>query len=363
VSRPAVGSTLRRFRRAVTTASVGLAVVAVFCVGVGPDVPVLGHADLLNGAGVGVIVLFAGFAFLASSALAWVQANAHRRFERVTDPQAVYATPMVSSVPQFARPPGGHTALPMLTHPADEAAESYRTLATVLRARRGESPVLVVAISSAAVGAGVTTTVANCGLALAEMGERVLVVDGDPLHRGLTQALVEDTDATGLGLPPMGLSELLEGRPLPDTMFPALGGTGLVVVPSGRSTDMAVHRWRSSTLRAALTDLSRRFDMILFDTPPIGTSSFSLDLAGVARRLVLVVPHQDLVESHQLVAHRLLGVDIEVFGYVYNNAPSNARFASYFPVVRGDRHHAAWDADVTADRPEPPGAEHDALST
>ena len=63
-----------------------------------------------------------------------------------------------------------------------------------------------------------------------------------------------------------------------------------MVVPSGRDTDMAIHRWRSGTMRTALENLSERFDVILIDTPPMGTSSFSLDLAGVAEHLILVIP-------------------------------------------------------------------------
>jgi tyrosine-protein kinase Etk/Wzc len=349
---------LQRFRRMVITTVVGAALVGACWVATGTGIPVFGHADILNGTGLAVVIAFAGVGFLVASAIAWARANARRRFERPTDPMAVYGKPMITTVPAFERPQAGHAALPVLSHPADEAAESYRTLATVLRARRGESKVLVVAVSSVEVGAGATTTVANCGLALAEMGERVLVIDGDPLSRGLTRALVVDVDTSGLGLPPMGLSELLEGRPLHETIFHSIGGTGLLVVPSGRNTDMAVHRWRTSTLRAALDDLGRRFDMILFDTPPVGSSSFSLDVAGVAGHLVLVVPHQDLAESHDALANRLPAAGVDLVGYVYNAAPSNIRFAPYFPVVRGTRHGSGWDAvDQTLSAPVLPDAD------
>jgi len=267
--------------------------------------------------------------------IAFILASYRRRFETATDPQKVYGVPLMTTVPAFEAMVWSAATLPVLTAPADEAAEAYRILATLLRARRGNSDCMVVAFSAADLSSGTTTTVANCGLALAEMGERVLVIDGDPLGRGLTQALVVDTNGMGTGLPPLGLPELLEGQNLAETMVRALGTTDLMVVPSGRDTDMAIHRWRSGTLRTALENLSERFDVILIDTPPMGTSSFSLDLAGVAEHLILVIPHYDLIELHQGMARRLAMIGVELLGYVYNGTPSTLNFAPYFPIVRG----------------------------
>ena len=292
--------------------------------------------------------------FILGAAIAFVLASTRRRFERATDPQRLYGAPLITTVPAFEIPAWSRVALPVLTAPADEAAEAYRIMATVLRSRRGESDCLVVAFSAADLGAGTTTTVANCGLALAEMGERVLVVDGDPLGRGLTQTLVDQTDPSGLTASPLGLSEPLEGRSLNDTIVPALGNTGLMVVPSGQSSEVAVHRWRSSTLRMALENLTEHYDIILLDTPPMGTSSFSLDLSGIAEHLVLVIPHFDLVDLHEVIARRLPVVGIELLGYVYNGASHNVHFAPYFPVVRGQSAGPALGSGPTV--PSQPAA-------
>jgi Mrp family chromosome partitioning ATPase len=309
-----------------------------------------------------VIGLFIG------AIIAFILASSRRRFETATDPQKVYGVPLMTTVPAFEAMVWSAATLPVLTAPTDEAAESYRILATLLRARRGNSDCMVVAFSAADLSSGTTTTVANCGLALAEMGERVLVIDGDPLGRGLTQALVVDTDGMGTGLPPLGLPELLEGRNLAETMVPALGTTDLMVVPSGRDTDMAIHRWRSGTMRTALENLSERFDVILIDTPPMGTSSFSLDLAGVAEHLVLVIPHYDLIELHQGIARRLAMVGVELLGYVYNGTTSSIRFAPYFPIVRGaaaaplDRGASPISSSASPLAPPPPEPNPSAVS-
>ncbi len=306
-----------------------------------------------NGNYLRTLLISLAIGFLVGAIIAFVLASTRRRFEKATDPQLVYRVPLITTVPAFAVPVWTRVALPILTAPTDEAAEAYRTLATVLRARRNESDCIIVSFSAADLGSGTTTTVANCGLALAEMGERALVIDGDPLGRGLTQALVEDAEPMDLGMPHLGLTELLEGRSLDETIVPAIGNTGLMVVPSGRNTDMAIHRWRSSIMRVALENLTERFDVILIDTPPMGTSSFSLDLAGIAEHLVMVIPHYDLVELHDGIARRLPMVAIELMGYVYNGTPASVRFVPYFPIIRGSQPAPLGPAPAPLYRAEP----------
>jgi Mrp family chromosome partitioning ATPase len=287
-----------------------------------------------NGSLLRTLAIFGGSAFLIGAIAAFILANSRRRFEKAEDPAALYGAPLITTIPVFETSVWSQLTLPLLTNPFDEAAEAFRTLATVLRARRGDSDTLVVAFSGADLRAGTTTTIANTGLALAEMGERVLVIDADPLGRGLTNLLTERPDGPDLGAAPMGLSELLVGRSLNDTVLPAIGHTGLMLVPCGQDPEMAVRRWRSGTLRRALEDLSERFDVILIDTPPMGTSSFSVDFVSIAEHLVMVVPHLDSVELHEVVARRLPLVSIELMGYVYNGTPADIRFAPYFPILR-----------------------------
>jgi Mrp family chromosome partitioning ATPase len=319
--------------------------------------PATAPGTSVNGNLLRTLVIFGGAAFLIGTVAAFILANTRRRFEKAEDPAALYGAPLITTIPVFETSVWSPLTLPVITNPFDEAAEAFRTLATVLRARRGESDTLVVAFSGADLRAGTTTTVANTGLALAEMGERVLVIDADPLGRGLTNLLVEQP--SDLGVPPMGLSELLIGRSLNETLLPAVGHTGLMIVPCGQDTEMAVRRWRSGTLRRALEDLSERFDVILIDTPPMGTSSFSVDFVSIAEHLVMVVPHLDAVELHDVVARRLPIVNIELMGYVYNGTPADIRFAPYFPILR--------DGSVTGALPDgaahlPSGA-HSAAST
>jgi Mrp family chromosome partitioning ATPase len=262
-------------------------------------------------------------------------ASLRRRFERSDEPALIYGVRAIATVPAFELDPWVQMSLPIVSRPSGEAAESYRSMATTLRAMRTNGKGLVIVFTAADLGSGTTTTVANCGLALAEMGERTVVVDADTLGRGLTHGLVEEREKHGLPELPRGFTELLSGKVLADTMEPSIHGRGLMVVPCGRNVDMAVHRWRKEELKSALDQMMERFDMVLIDAPPIGAASFGLDIIATAGTVILVVPHHDRVAQHEELALRLPAARANLLGYVYNGAVPNIRFAPYYPVVPG----------------------------
>jgi Mrp family chromosome partitioning ATPase len=287
------------------------------------------------------VVLGGVIGLIVGAIAAFVLASFRRRFEGPEDPAELYRAPVLTVVPAFELEPWVRTGLPTVTRPIDESAESYRSMATTLRALRGSDKSLVVAFAAADLGSGTTTTVANCGIALATMGERTVVVDADALGRGLTQALVAEKEHRGLPEIPPGFSELLTGRPLPEAIESSMHGEGLMVIPSGRNADLAIHRWRPSALRDLLETLAERFDMVLIDCPPIGSASYGMDVIATVGRLIMVVPHHDRVELHETIAARLPSTDVTLLGYVYNGAVPNHRYSPYFPVVSGGSHSSA----------------------
>ena len=117
----------------------------------------------VNGNLLRTLVIFGGAAFLIGAIAAFILASTRRRFEKAEDPAALYGAPLLTTIPVFETSVWSPLTLPVITNPFDEAAEAFRTLATVLRARRGESDTLVVAFSGADLRAGTTTTVANTG--------------------------------------------------------------------------------------------------------------------------------------------------------------------------------------------------------
>jgi Mrp family chromosome partitioning ATPase len=281
---------------------------------------------------------------------AYAIAVRRRQFEKPEEPELLYAVPLISAVPAFNQNAWLPAGLPILTEPAEEPAERIRAIATALRSIRNSSPSLIAGFSAASPRSGTTTMVANVGLALAQMDERVLVMDGDPIGRGLTRTLT-DTDNEFAHLHPRaGFSEVVGGRPLIDTVVRADAVPRLSVLTSGLDPDLAMHRWSPQSIRLALRDAAEHFDIVLIDIPPVGSSSYGIDLADAAENLVLVVPYLDLIEDHDRLKERMRVSDITMLGYVFNGAPTRNHFSPYYPIL----HDAGQQQAIVV--PPSPGA-------
>jgi len=270
--------------------------------------------------------------------IAYALAYSRQVFEKPEEPELLYDVPMLAAIPAFRQPAWLPTGLPILTEPFDEPAEKYRTIATTLRSFRNSHMSMLIAVSAAAPRSGTTTTVANTGFALAEMGERVLVVDGDPVGRGLTRTLLETDAEHPIAQLRSGFSEVLGGRPLMDTAVQSETNPNLFVLGSGLDPDLALTRWSSQAIKLALNDAKDHFDLVLIDVPPVGTS-FGIDLARASQNLLLVVPYLDPVRYHTHLKERLEISDIGLLGYLFNGVPAGGEFIPYYPLL-----HSAGEA-------------------
>ena len=149
-------------------------------------------------------------------------------------------------------------------------------------------------------GVGKTTTVASLGAALAERGQRVLLVDLDP-QGGLTFSLgidPEDIDVT--------VGEVLLGKAKPDDAI-VVTDDGLHVLPSNitvtQSEEALVSRTgREQRLRVALDKVTDDYDWILIDCPPtLGV----LTVGALSASQGVLIPLQAETLSHRGVGQLL----------------------------------------------------------
>lgn len=119
-----------------------------------------------------------------------------------------------------------------------------------------------------------TTSVANTGAALAELGRRVLVIDADP-QANLTESFGAD-ELLGTRLEDLLALPGIEQEPkvverMRDEGTPLAGGVHLLPC-SEQLADVAAelprHEGYELRLRSVVDSLRRRYDDILIDTPP-----------------------------------------------------------------------------------------------
>lgn len=168
---------------------------------------------------------------------------------------------------KFLGTPRFNDHLVVLTDPKAIAAEQYRVLRSRIEHLTEEKGFRTFMVTSPVVGDGKSMTTANLALSLSQSKDRrVAVVDCDlrrpSLHRLFGMRMKE------------GLIDVLEERsPLETALIPIehplLPPCALSFLPAGRA-NAASPDWLGSTKMSKLiTLLSERFDVVLFDTPPI----------------------------------------------------------------------------------------------
>lgn len=197
-------------------------------------------------------------------------------------------------------------------------AESFRQLRTNLQFADVDHPVRVVVVTSSFPNEGKSTVATNLAIVFAESGDRVLLIEAD-----LRKPRVADF----LGLErAVGLTNVLAGQvPLDDVLQP-WGSGNLTVLASGSLPPNPSELLGSHNMRELMTNLRERFDVIIFDTPPLLPVTDAAVASSLADGVVVVVRHGKTGVSHlEQTAKALRSVDARLLGSVLNMRKSGVK--------------------------------------
>jgi capsular exopolysaccharide synthesis family protein len=215
-------------------------------------------------------------------------------------------------------------------------AEAMRQLRTNLQFVNVDRPLESLVVTSAVPGEGKSTTVCNLGIAFAEAGKRVILVDAD-LRR---PKLAEYLGMEGA----VGLTNVLAGQVgIGDALQP-WGGSGLWVLPSGYVPPNPTELLASRNMADLLTALGSGFDVIIIDTPPLLPVTDAAVMATVADGCLLVSRHgKTTVPQATAAAGALAAVGAQLHGCVLNMAPRKGAGAyTYYSYASEEvLHHPA----------------------
>lgn len=177
-----------------------------------------------------------------------------------------------------------HTHLNLVAkwQPRSIAAEQYRMAATKLVLSTEHRHSTVIEITSALMGEGKTTTVANLGYTIArDLGKKTLLIDCD-----FQRPTLHDYASVRAR---WGLIEFLDGRaPLEDCVS-VLDEFPCTIMATGGSAVEHNELTRIQQLKAVLPELRAQFQYLIINTPPVLSSATMGILASLADELVLVI--------------------------------------------------------------------------
>ena len=222
-------------------------------------------------------------------------------------------------------PKGTTNPLVALTAPRAPYVEAYRNLRTNLQfsmlvdAERAATLV----VSSAEPGECKSTTVANLATVMAQMDKRVILVDTD--LRRPTQHHIFNVPAEP-GLTDVFLNELTLEQAIIKTAVPNLD-----VLTSGKLPPNPAELIASAWMEKLITLLKARYDIVLFDSPPVLPVTDAALLASKTKHLLLVVSAgKTRTDSLRRAREALKQVDAKIVGVVLNRVASGSGYCYYY---------------------------------
>ena len=185
-------------------------------------------------------------------------------------------------------------------------AEAYRSATfSLLLGEAATRRTRVYVVSSPNAAEGKTTVLSNLGVALSQSKRRVVLIDGDLRKPGLHRQLRVSNS--------FGLRNILRGEVNPETaslsdLCMPTAVPNLSIIPSGTGSEEVVELLHSASVGDLLARLSREFDMVLIDTPPMLHMADARIFAGQSDGAILVVragstTREDAEDARDLLEH------------------------------------------------------------
>ncbi|MGH7887981.1 MAG: polysaccharide biosynthesis tyrosine autokinase, partial [Candidatus Binatia bacterium] len=209
-------------------------------------------------------------------------------------------------------------------HPLSIIAESYRALRTSLLLSRAAEPPRSLLLTSATRHEGKTTTAVNTAIMFAQMGLRTVLVDADLRRPRCDKILSLEKD--------FGLTEALTGHVRLSDVVRATPTDHFYFVSSGSLPPNPAELLGSAKMREIIDQLSRDYDCVIFDSPPVMPVSDAALLAQWVDGVVLVVDSQKTAK-HLIreVRSKLINFRAKILGVVLNRVDTQrAGYSQYY---------------------------------
>jgi len=169
----------------------------------------------------------------------------------------------------------------ILKEPQSVYAESYKTIRTSILLSFADNPPKNVLITSMSQEEGKTVTSVNLAIAFARLGHSVLLVDAD-LRKPSVHTIFNLNNLSGLSTYLAGATtdlEVIFKEPL----------SNLTVIPSGPMPPNPSELLGSSRMHDLISNIKSRFDIIIWDSPPLMTVTDGLILSKLLDATIIVV--------------------------------------------------------------------------
>lgn len=261
-------------------------------------------------------------------------------FKTVDQVEQQLSCPVVGSVPIVGKKTIQARSMAMIREPDGPLAEAFRSMRASLTLMEGEREQRSIMFTSAIPSEGKTFCSVNYAVALAQLGERTLIIDGDLRLPTVHKLFFDEPPKLGVG------AVLLGEATLPEAIC-STEVENLHVLPAGSRVHQPAELLAKGGFRRLLKEALNTYDRVVIDSAPILAVSDSLLLLKDVKNVCLVV--RAAQTSRRLVSRALQGIvdaNGAVSGVVLNQLPkANSGYYYYYSAGKyGEGVYGAVDS-------------------
>jgi len=278
---------------------------------VGPSKPKTMAVSLMGGLVVGFVLML-------------LAEKLDHSFRSPVDVKATLNLPILGNIPVIVRrgsePDHGGIWLSTLDNPRSIEAEAFRALRTVVGVTASARDTKALLVTSPNPNDGKTTMACNLSIVTAQVGFRVLLVDGDMRHPMVHKVFGVEGQrglATYLGPDGSDWQSLVVPGPVDN----------LSVLPAGLGTTLPAELLGSTKFKRFIDEAREHYDYVFCDSPPILPVADPCLMAGGLDAAMLILTlgkHQR--ESAVAAKEALSAVQAELLGVVMNDVSLRSEY-------------------------------------
>lgn len=208
--------------------------------------------------------------------------------------------------------------------PKSMIAECTRAVRTNLLFMSPDKPLRRMLVTSSGPQEGKSTTAINLAIAMAQSGQKVLIVDTDMRRPRLHKAFGVPND--------VGVSSLVVGEGKLEDAIKTTEVPGVYLLPCGPVPPNPAELLHTKAFGELLETLDGKFDRVLLDSPPVGAVAdavvLATQVAGVVMVLKAGVTHRDVAKR---TVRALNDVKAPILGAVLNDVNlERSRYGDYY---------------------------------
>jgi polysaccharide biosynthesis transport protein len=302
-----------------------------------------------------VMAMALALGLFAGTGLALLREWKDQRLRSTEEISALLGLPVLGAIPTISALKHGTGARGRMIELSGDSheAEAFRTLRTAVFFGVPKEEARKILVTSPMPGEGKSTVAGNLAMAIAQAGQRVLLIDAD--LRRPTQHKV-----FGLDRQAKGLSAVLAGRMSVEEAIQHTPLESLHVLASGPDVPNPAEILNSESFSRLLEQMATAYDRVIIDSPPVTAVTDPLILAAQTDITILVLQAEVSTRRVSMQAREALAsVDARVLGVAVNNVPHRrGRYGyyggygyHYYSYSRDEKEKRGKASPVSADGP------------